>query len=103
MQIELCFTAEGEDSDPRPASLRGLDANVYYRSGRVLNAGHAVTRALVCDALRHWAHAYIIDGFCFIHADNLAQGAAACIVTAMYETLSKCSGPEPLHHALTVA
>ncbi len=40
-QVEYCFTGEGSDAAPAPASLRGLDAAVYYRGGALLNCGHA--------------------------------------------------------------
>lgn len=39
--MEYCFTGEGSDAAPAPASLRGLDAAVYYRGGALLNCGHA--------------------------------------------------------------
>jgi 1,4-alpha-glucan branching enzyme len=32
-------------------------------------------RALILDALRHWAAEYDVDGFCFVNAENMAQGA----------------------------
>ena len=32
-------------------------------------------RALIVDALRHWAAEYDVDGFCFVNAENMAQGA----------------------------
>ena len=33
-------------------------------------------RALITDALRHWAAQYDVDGFCFVNAETMAQGAA---------------------------
>ena len=44
-QVEFCFTGEGSDAAPAPVSLRGLDAALYYRSGSLLNCGHAVVRS----------------------------------------------------------
>ncbi len=74
-QVEYCFTGEGSDTAPAPVSLRGLDAGVYYRSGSLLNCGHAAVRSLVLDSLRHWALHYDVDGFCFVNAETMAQGA----------------------------
>jgi hypothetical protein len=76
-QVEFGFTGEGSDAAPAPASLRGLDAAVYYRAGALLNCGHAAVRGLVLGALRHWAAAYGVDGFCFLNAETLALGARA--------------------------
>lgn len=45
--MEFCFTGEGSDSAPAAVSLRGLDAAVYYRSGSLLNCGHAAVRGLL--------------------------------------------------------
>ncbi len=49
---------------------------LYQRDGLeapVLNAGHPVTRALVLEALRHWAAEYRLEGFVFLNAENLTQ------------------------------
>lgn len=73
-QVEYCFTGEGSDAFPAPQSLRGLDAGIYYRSGSLLNAGHAAVRSLVVDSLKHWAREYDVDGFCFVNAENMVQG-----------------------------
>ena len=54
LQVEYCFTGEGSDAFPAPSSLRGLDAGIYYRTGSLLNAGHAAVRALILDSLKHW-------------------------------------------------
>ena len=72
--MEYCFTGEGSDAVPAPTSLRGLDAGIYYRTGSLLNAGHAAVRTLVLDSLRHWAWEYDVDGFCFVNAENMVQG-----------------------------
>lgn len=74
LQVEYCFTGEGSDAFPAPTSLRGLDAGIYYRTGSLLNAGHAAVRALVVDSLKHWAREYDVDGFCFVNAENMVQG-----------------------------
>lgn len=74
MQVDLVFTAEGDDDAPRPLSLRGLDHAAFYRGGGVLNVGHAVARQYIVDVLRHWALDYGIDGFEFLGAENLVQG-----------------------------
>ena len=48
-----------------------------------LNGGFTVSgscgqvRAIILDALRHWAAEYDVDGFCFVNAENMAQGARA--------------------------
>ena len=74
MQVEYCFMGEGSDAFPAPSSLRGLDAGIYYRTGSLLNAGHAAVRALILDSLKHWAREYDVDGFCFVNAENMVQG-----------------------------
>ncbi len=76
--MEYCFTGEGSDAIPAPTSLRGLDAGIYYRTGSLLNAGHAAVRTLVVDSLRHWAREYDVDGFCFVNAENMVQGEPRC-------------------------
>ena len=53
-QVEFCFTGEGSDAAPAPVSLRGLDAALYYRSGSLLNCGHAVVRSAP-SAASTWA------------------------------------------------
>ena len=53
-QVEYCFTGEGSDAAPAPASLRGLDAAVYYRGGALLNCGHAAVPSLLPAAPRSW-------------------------------------------------
>ena len=78
LQVEYCFTGEGSDAVPAPTSLRGLDAGIYYRTGSLLNAGHAAVRTLVVDSLRHWAREYDVDGFCFVNAENMVQGEPPC-------------------------
>lgn len=74
-QVDFTFTAEGGDDSPCPLSFRGLDHAVYYRRAGVLNAGHAVVRQYMIDVLRHWALDYGMDGFNFMGAENLVQGA----------------------------
>ncbi|CAL8460737.1 g268 [Coccomyxa elongata] len=80
LQVEYCFTGEGSDAAPAPVSLRGLDAGVYYRSGSLLNCGHAAVRSLVVDSLRHWALHYDVDGFCFVNAETMAQDRHGCVL-----------------------
>lgn len=82
VQVEYCFTGEGSDAAPAAVSLRGLDAGIYYRSGSLLNCGHAAVRTLIVDSLRHWAMEYDVDGFCFVNAETMAQGAHSCNVPA---------------------
>ncbi len=41
--------------------------------GSVLNAGQSAVRALVATSLRHWAQEFLVDGFVFVNAENLAQ------------------------------
>lgn len=111
LQVELCFTGEPDAFAPSaapsaggagpapapsttsalantpPVSMRGLDHASYYRRAapNVLNANHPVVRAMVRDALRHWATAYQVDGFCFLSAENMvlnrwAGGGSGTIV-----------------------
>jgi hypothetical protein len=77
LQVEYCFTGEGSDAFPAPTSLRGLDAGIYYRTGSLLNGGHAAVRTLIVDSLKHWACEYDVDGFCFVNAENMVQGKLA--------------------------
>lgn len=74
VQVEFCFTAEGNEEEGCTVSLRGLDAPIYYRQRGVLNCGHAVVRCLILDALRHWTREYRVDGFVFVNAETLSLG-----------------------------
>ncbi|KAK9809286.1 hypothetical protein WJX73_001102 [Symbiochloris irregularis] len=72
LQVQFCFTAEGNEDEGCTVCLRGLDAPIYYRQRGVLNCGHAVVRQLVVDALVHWRQEYRVDGFVFVNAETLA-------------------------------
>ena len=41
----------------------------------MLNCGHALVRQLIGDSLRHLAEEFRVDGFCFVNAETLTQGA----------------------------
>ena len=41
----------------------------------MLNCGHAMVRQLIGDSLRYLADEFRVDGFCFINAEALTQGA----------------------------
>ncbi|KAK2078653.1 hypothetical protein QBZ16_003493 [Prototheca wickerhamii] len=84
MQVDFTFTAEGDDENPNPISLRGLDHAAFYRPGAVgvLNAGHAVVRQYILATLRRWALDFGFDGFYFLGAENLVQDRNGCILDA---------------------
>lgn len=96
-QVEYCFTGEGSDAVPAPTSLRGLDAGIYYRTGSLLNAGHAAVRTLVLDSLRHWAWEYDVDGFCFVNAENIVQGKHPPCKPSLSLSVGTQSPPETSH------
>lgn len=86
--MEYCFTSEGTDQRPQASSLRGLDAATYYRHNGVLNCGHACVRQLIMDSLHHWALEYQVDGFCFVNAETLVQGALLIGVPTLHACCS---------------
>ena len=47
---------------------------------QVLNCGHAAVRAMLLSTLRCWALGYGIDGFCFVNAENMAQGESLGLI-----------------------
>jgi hypothetical protein len=67
------------DSAPTPSlgvPLRSFGICLCAARGHgVLNCGHARVRSLILDSLRHWAEEYQVDGFCFVNAETLVQGA----------------------------
>ncbi|MDQ4117933.1 MAG: glycogen debranching protein GlgX [Actinomycetota bacterium] len=91
-------------------SFRGLDAPAYYSlggngrdaditgTGNTLDAGSPTVIRLVCDALRHWVHAYGVDGFRVDLASVLGRPrsgpftADSALLTAIAQdpTLSRC-------------
>ena len=73
VQVEYCFTTEGDDTNPTVSSMRGLDAGIYYRPGGLLNLAHPVVRRLVIDSLCHWVSQYQTDGFVLLSAEALVQ------------------------------
>lgn len=73
MQIEFCFTAEGDDKKPRLISFRGLDSELYYRPSGLLKLSARPVRQLVMDALHHWLRAYQVDGFVLLSAEAMVQ------------------------------
>ena len=72
--LDLTFTADGVDAHPTAVSLRGLDNAAYFRPNGVVNCGHPAFQEVVRRALRHWALQFGVDGFCFVNAENMAQG-----------------------------
>lgn len=86
--LDLVFnhTAEGDMGGPT-LSLRGLDANAYYRrgggglvndtgTGNTVACDHPVTRRLVLDALGHLVRHAGVDGFRFDLAPVLGRDAS---------------------------
>lgn len=73
MQVEFCFTAEGDDKKPRLVSLRGLDSELYYRPTGLLNLSAQPVRQMVVDSLHHWMRAYGVDGFVLLSAEAMVQ------------------------------
>lgn len=78
--MELCFTAEGDDTCPKVVSLRGLDHALYYRPNALLNLAQAAVVGLVRDALRHWTNRYSLDGFVLLSAEAIAQSADGTVL-----------------------
>lgn len=87
--LDLVFNHTGESDASGPIlSLRGLDANAYYRrapgrSGRLANdtgtgntlaCDHPVVRRLVVESLRHFVRHAGVDGFRFDLAPVLGRG-----------------------------
>ncbi len=88
LDVVYNHTAEGGD-DGTTRSLRGLDADAYYRidwgdggephfvdttgCGAALNSGNPWSVGLVLDSLRYWATACRVDGFRFDLAPTLAR------------------------------
>ena len=68
MQVELCFTAEGDDTCPKVVSLRGLDHALYYRPNALLNLAQPAVVGLVRDALRYWTKQFSLDGLVLLSA-----------------------------------
>eukprot|EP00892_Ulva_mutabilis_P009107 jgi/Ulvmu1/6569/UM003_0206.1 len=73
IQIEFCFTAEGDDKKARLISFRGLDSDLYYRPSGLLKLSARPVRSLVVDALHHWLQAYHVDGFVLLSAEAMVQ------------------------------
>ncbi|GAA4965957.1 glycogen debranching protein GlgX [Pseudonocardia tropica] len=91
-------------------SYRGLDAPAYYSlggsghdaditgTGNTLDAGSPTVIRLVCDAMRHWVHAYGVDGFRIDLASVLGRPRSgpfspdSALLTAIAQdpTLSTC-------------
>jgi len=88
LDVVYNHTAEGDARGPTQ-SLKGLGNADYYTltdggagyanfsgTGNTLNAGHAVTRRLILDSLRHWVREFHVDGFRFDLASILARDAS---------------------------
>jgi pullulanase/glycogen debranching enzyme len=80
MQVEYCFTAEGNDTQARLLGMRGLDAQLYYRPNSLLNFAHPVVQRIVLDSLRYWARVFHVDGFCLLSAEALAQDGSGMVL-----------------------
>jgi hypothetical protein len=80
LQVEYCFTTEGDDAKPHVMSMRGLDAAIYYRPSSLLNLSHPIVRRLVIDSLQHWATEYHVDGFVFLSAEAMAQDSTGLVL-----------------------
>lgn len=81
-QVQYGFTAEGRLNKLDPSSLLGLDPEVYYRAGGVLNCGHAVVQSLVVESLLHLAATFGFAGFCFLHAESLTFDREGTVLDA---------------------
>lgn len=82
MQVELCFTAEGDDTDPTVVSMRGLDNALYYRPNALLNLAQPPVPTLVRDALIYWTKQHSLDGFVLLSAEAIAQSADGTVLDA---------------------
>ena len=91
--IDLTFTADGIDAHPNAVSLRGLDHASYFRPNGVINCGHPVVHNLVRTALHRWTAQFGVDGFCFIHAENMTQDAGGLVQDAPTLPDALCQDP----------
>jgi len=86
--LDLVFNHTGESDVFGPTlSLRGLDANAYYRrrgdgslvndtgTGNTIDCSQPVVQKLVLDSLRHFVEQAGVDGFRFDLATILGRGA----------------------------
>jgi len=86
--LDLVFNHTGESDVFGPTlSLRGLDANTYYRhredgslvndtgTGNTIDCSQPVVQALVLDSLRHFVEQAGVDGFRFDLATILGRNA----------------------------
>jgi len=80
LQFDFCFTAEGTDDKPKVLSFRGVDYDMYYRPSGVLNCGQVMVRRMICDAMRHWAAEYSVDGFGVLHSETLCQDSNGVVL-----------------------
>ena len=100
-QVEFCFTGEGSDAAPAPVSLRGLDAAVYYRSGSLLNCGHAAVSTLACSAIAASAAQETVGGIWGVQDCDRRVGGAECMQSQaelhveVMRLLFCCAGARP--------
>ena len=80
MQVELCFTGEGDDISPKVVSLRGLDNALYYRPNALLNLAQPPVPTLVRDALSYWSKKHSLDGFVLLSAEAIAQSVDGTVL-----------------------
>lgn len=80
VQVEYCFTVEGDDTHLRIVGMRGLDAPLYYRPDSLLNLAHPSVQGLVLDSPRHWATEFHLDGFCLLSAESPAQDGSGTVL-----------------------
>lgn len=100
--LDLVFNHSAESDVSGPTlSMRGLDANSYYRrkgrrlvndagTGNTIACDHPAVRRLVLDSLRHFVRHAGVDGFRFDLAPILGRDARgfdpnAALLTAMVE------------------
>jgi len=99
LQVEFCFTAEGNDKKPRLISFRGLDSELYYRPSGLLKLSARPVRRLVVDAMHHWLRAFAVDGFVLLSAESMVQVCCSvfhCVQFQRPPNVSKRAGLETL-------
>lgn len=110
MTVDTTLSADGEDSQENskgessgPVSLRGLNHAAYYRPNGVLNMGNPAMQEVLLASLRRWAIEFGIDGFFFVHAENLTQDSQGVVMDAPLIAQRLCLDPVLSHVKLIAA
>lgn len=93
----------GEQSSSTPISFRGLNHPAYYRPNGVLNMGNPAMQEVLLASLRRWAVDFGIDGYYFVHAENLTQDSQGMVVDAPLIAQRLCLDPLLSHLKLIAA